>query len=134
MLIVDVDPFRTGSLFHPDAVYRINVDSDGDIQADASFSFVFSEPGDGGQTVTAYYATGSQARQAEPPATCSSSRRLSASTAPLSPSRSARLRMFAGVRSDPFFADAEGALHGFQWTGIDTFAGKNVLVHRAGGA
>jgi hypothetical protein len=36
-------------------------------------------------------------------------------------------RLFFGVRSDPFFADAEGALHGFQWTGQDTFAGKNVL-------
>ena len=36
-------------------------------------------------------------------------------------------RLFIGVRSDPFFADAEGALHGFQWTGQDTFAGKNIL-------
>jgi Domain of unknown function (DUF4331) len=36
--------------------------------------------------------------------------------------------MFAGVRSDPFFADAEGALHGFHWTGEDTFANKDVLT------
>jgi hypothetical protein len=36
-------------------------------------------------------------------------------------------RLFMGVRSDPFFADAEGALHGFKWTGQDTFAGKNIL-------
>src|SRR4029077_10253250 len=36
-------------------------------------------------------------------------------------------RLFFGVRSDPFFADAEGFFHGFEWTGQDTFAGKNVL-------
>jgi hypothetical protein len=36
-------------------------------------------------------------------------------------------RMFIGVRSDPFFADAEGAFHDFQWTGPDTFANKDVL-------
>jgi hypothetical protein len=27
----------------------------------------------------------------------------------------------------PFFADVAGALHGFQWTGHDDFAGNNVL-------
>jgi hypothetical protein len=36
-------------------------------------------------------------------------------------------RVFIGVRSDPFFADGEGAFHDFQFTGDDTFAGKNVL-------
>ena len=34
--------------------------------------------------------------------------------------------VFAGLRSDPFFADVEGTLHGFQWTGHDDFAGNNV--------
>jgi hypothetical protein len=36
-------------------------------------------------------------------------------------------RVFIGVRSDPFFADGEGAFHDFQFTGDDTFAGKNIL-------
>jgi hypothetical protein len=43
-------------------------------------------------------------------------------------------RLFAGKRSDPFFADADGVLHwlidgqhgDFQWTGTDTFAGANI--------
>jgi hypothetical protein len=35
---------------------------------------------------------------------------------------------FVGVRSDPFFADGEGAFHDFQFTGDDTFAGKNILT------
>jgi hypothetical protein len=37
-------------------------------------------------------------------------------------------RLFFDVRSDPFFADVDGALHGFEWTGHDTFTGKNVLT------
>jgi hypothetical protein len=44
-------------------------------------------------------------------------------------------RLFAGQRSDPFFADAEGILHwladgatgNFQWSGKDTFAGANIF-------
>jgi hypothetical protein len=31
------------------------------------------------------------------------------------------------VRSDPFFADADGAFHGFQWTGQDALANRNIL-------
>jgi hypothetical protein len=38
-----------------------------------------------------------------------------------------RIRLFAGARSEPFFADIEGALHGFQWTGHDDFVKNNVL-------
>jgi hypothetical protein len=37
-------------------------------------------------------------------------------------------RLFIGVRSDPFFADGEGAFCDFQFTGDDTFAGKNILT------
>jgi hypothetical protein len=29
------------------------------------------------------------------------------------------IRLSAVLRSDPFFADVEGALHGFTWTGHD---------------
>jgi hypothetical protein len=36
------------------------------------------------------------------------------------------IRLFTGLRSDPFLADVEGALHGFQWTGHDDFADNNV--------
>jgi hypothetical protein len=37
------------------------------------------------------------------------------------------LLLFIGVRSDPFFGDPEGYAHGFQFTGQDAFANKNVL-------
>jgi hypothetical protein len=35
--------------------------------------------------------------------------------------------LFAGLRSDPFFADPVGAGNDFQWTGKDFFADKNVF-------
>ena len=78
VLIIDSNPFMTGLLFpwlqaeihgnafHPDAVYRINIDNDGDVHADAAFTLVFSPPENGSQTGTAYYATGAVANQLEP--------------------------------------------------------------------
>ena len=66
VLIVDVNPFMTGADFHPEGVYRLNVDTDGDAHADAAFSFVFSESNGGAQTGTVYYAIGSAAREPEP--------------------------------------------------------------------
>ena len=36
-------------------------------------------------------------------------------------------RFFAGLRSDPFFADFDGLLNNFTWTGVDAVADKNVL-------
>jgi hypothetical protein len=113
--------------FHSGAVYRINVDNDGDAQADVAFTFTFSEFAHGAQTGTAYYATGAEAREPGPAG------QVLASSIPVSfgaiaqPVQAGRIRLSAGTRSEPFFADIEGALHGFQWTGHDDFAGNNVL-------
>ena len=127
VLIIDVNPFMTGSEFHPDGVYRINIDNDRDLQADVAFTFVFSQPKDGRQTATAYYAAGSQARQPEPAGDVLIEATPVGFDAAAEPVQAGLCRLFTGVRSDPFFADAEGYFHGFQWTGQDTFAGKNVL-------
>jgi hypothetical protein len=127
VLIMDVDPFMTGPDFHPDAVYRINIDNDGDAHADAAFTFVFSQLDNGRQTATAYYATGPQARQPGPAGEVLIEATPVGFDATAQSVQAGRCRLFAGSRSDPFFADAEGALHGFQWTGHDTFAGKNIL-------
>ena len=43
----------TGPEFYPGAVYRINIDTDGDNHADVAFTFVFSEYENGRQTGTA---------------------------------------------------------------------------------
>jgi hypothetical protein len=135
VLIIDSNPTSapppipapvTGPEFYPGAIYRINIDNDGDNEADVAFSFVFSEVTDGQQTGNAWYATGAQARQAEPGGD------ILAEGIPVSfdgtarPVQAGRIRLAAGLRSDPFFADVEGALHGFAWTGHDDFAGNNV--------
>jgi hypothetical protein len=127
VLIFDVNPFMTGADFHPEAVYRLNVDNDGDTQADAAFSFVFSESNGGAQTGTVYYATGRQAREPDPAGEVLIEGMPVGFDAQAKPVQAGQCRLFVGVRSDPFFADGEGAFHDFQFTGTDTFAGKNVL-------
>ena len=78
------------------------------------------------QTGTVWYATGDQAQQPEPAG------EMLTDSLPVSfdgtprPVRAGPIRMCAGLRSDPFFADVEGALHGFNWTGHDDFADNNV--------
>ena len=135
VLIIDSNPTSapppipaptTGPEFHPDAVHRINIDTDGDLHADVAFTFTFSGHQNGTQTATAWYATGSDARQPEP-----AGERLTDSLpvsfgAMVQPIQAGEIRLFAGLRSDPFFADVEGALHGFAWTGHDDFADNNV--------
>jgi Domain of unknown function (DUF4331) len=135
VLIMDSNPFTKGTEFHPGAVYRFNVDNDGDSLADVAFSFTFSASHDGRQTATAYYATGSEARTREP---CGE--KLIDATpvgfdAMAMPVQAGPCRLFFGSRSDPFFADAEGVLHWlvagqpgmFEWTGTDTFGAANVF-------
>jgi hypothetical protein len=135
VLIIDSNPTSApppiegqakGPEFYPGAVYRINIDTDGDALADVAFTFVFSEYENGSQTGTAWYATGLEARQPEPVG------QVLAESFPVSfdgaaqPIQAGQVRLFAGLRSDPFFADVEGTLHGMVWTGHDDFAGNNV--------
>lgn len=128
VLIIDANPFLCGGPeFHPDAIHRINIDTDGDLHADVAFTFTFSDPVDGKQTATAHHATGGQAQQPEPAGEVLVAAMPVGLGATAEPVRAGRCRLFIGARSEPFFADAEGALHGFRWTGIDTFAGQNIL-------
>jgi hypothetical protein len=135
VLIIDSNPTSapppipapvTGPEFYPGAVYRINIDTDGDNQADVAFTFVFSECQDGRQTGTAWYAIGEAARQPEPAGQVLSEGFPVGFDGTAQPVLAGRIRLAAGLRSDPFFADVEGALHGFAWTGHDDFAGNNV--------
>src|ERR1700736_2161943 len=65
VLIIDSNPTSapppipaptTGPEFHPDAVYRINIDSNGDLKADIAFTFTFSQFENGIQTGAVWYA------------------------------------------------------------------------------
>jgi Domain of unknown function (DUF4331) len=134
VLIMNSNPFSKGDGFHPDAVYRFNIDNDGDSLADVAFSFTFSPYDNGRQTATARYATGGDAQTREPRGEVLSEATEVGFDATAAPVQAGRCRLFIGKRSDPFFADADGVLHwlidgqhgDFQWTGTDTFAGANI--------
>jgi hypothetical protein len=112
--------------FHPDAVYRINVDTDGDAHADVAFTFTFTEYQDR-QAGTALYATGLQAREPEAVGEVLTESIPVCFDGMVRPVEAGGVTLFAGTRSDPFFGDVEGAMHGLSWTGHDDFAGNNVL-------
>ncbi|MEU0402751.1 DUF4331 family protein [Streptomyces sp. NPDC006197] len=130
VLILNVNPVAPtgGTAFHPDAVYRINVDTDGDHQADVAFSFVFSPPADGRQTVTVHRATGDQARSHEAAGQQIFTDVPVAFGSEPTTAESGPYKFFAGFRSDPFFADLDGIVAKFQWTGVDWGADKNVFA------
>ena len=135
VLIMNANPFTNGDGFHPDAVYRFNIDNDGDALADVAFSFTFTQAHDGRQTATAHYATGSHAQTREPTGEVLIEATPVGIDATATPVQAGPCRLFIGRRSDPFFADADGVLHwlvdgakgSFQWTGTDTFAGANIF-------
>lgn len=135
VMIMCTNPFTQGDGFHPDAIYRFNIDNDGDSLADVAFSFTFSEAQNGRQTATVAYATGSEAQTREPRGDVIIRDVPVGFDANAEPMDAGAWRVFIGKRSDPFFADAEGVLHWlvdgeegmFEWTGTDFFDGKNVF-------
>jgi energy-converting hydrogenase Eha subunit F len=75
-----------------------------------------------------YYATGAEARSPEPGGdVLIENTPVAFDDASAAEVMAGQVRLFIGVRSDPFFADADGSFHGFQWTGRDAFADKNIL-------
>src|SRR5205807_3135933 len=88
----------TGPEFYPGAVYRINIDTDGDNHADIAFTFVFSEYQNGRQTGTAWHATGAQARQPEPAGEVLSTDIPVSFDGTAQPVQAGRIRLFAGLR------------------------------------
>jgi hypothetical protein len=135
VLIMNSNPFTQGDGFHPDAVHRFNIDNDGDAHADVAFSFTFSQPRNGRQTATAYYATGSDAQTREPRGEVLIEDTPVGLDSTATAVQAGPCRLFIGQRSDPFFADADGVLHwlvdgakgDFQWSGTDTFGSANIF-------
>ncbi len=145
VLILNCNSFAKAAAFHPDAVYRINIDNDGDADTNVALSMVFSEPQDGRQLATVYLATGSEANKnevvGEP-----IFKDVEVSFGP-EPRifTSGPYTFFVGLRSDAFFIDFEGILNMFdhkggknftglegapdpsRWTGKDLFSNYNVF-------
>jgi hypothetical protein len=128
VLILNANTFAMAPEFHPDAVYRINVDNDGDAETDLAISIVFSEPDDGRQQATVSLARGEQARSPEAVGE-PIIRDAEVSFGPDPKiAESGPYRFFAGRRSEAFFVDFDGVLNLFDYEG-----GKNFTT-RADGA
>jgi hypothetical protein len=127
ILCVAWDAPATSKGFHPDAVYQIGVDTDGDALNDLAYNVTFSHLEGDKQVGTVRRATGQDARSNEARGdVVLDAAAVSFETEP-AVTESAGHRFFAGPRSDPFFADLEGFQNDFQFTGTDFFAGKDVL-------
>src|ERR1700738_1432745 len=103
VLIMDSNPFLEGDGFHPDAVYRFNIDSNGDSLADVAFSFTFSKLTDGRQSATDSYATGREAQMREPGGAVLIEALPVAFDAKAAPVRAGSGRLFFGKSSAPVF-------------------------------
>src|SRR4029079_6110526 len=63
VIILNANP--QADALHPDAIYRLNIDNDGDRTPEHAFSYVFSKPQDGKQTVSVFMAKGAESRSPE---------------------------------------------------------------------
>ncbi|HVB41769.1 MAG TPA: DUF4331 family protein [Streptosporangiaceae bacterium] len=126
VLILNANP-NAGAL-HPDAIYCLGIDNDGDYLNDIAVSFAFAPPAGGHQTYDAYVATGSQARSPEAVGTkVVEGADASFGTEPAIV-RAGDYTFFAGSRSDAFFFDYDGIKNLF-----DTSGGRNFTAPHEGG-
>ncbi len=129
ILILNVNPEAPtrADTFDPQASYEFKVDTNGDFEAEIAFHVAFTTLENGGQTATLYRATDVAARGTGPVG------EIIIQDAPVSFSREAKIttqrayRFYAGLRSEPFFADPDGFVDNMRWTGRDGWAGKNVF-------
>ena len=56
VIILNANP--NADALDPGAIYRVNIDTDGDYLTDIAFSYVFSKPQNGRQTVSVFAAKG----------------------------------------------------------------------------
>jgi hypothetical protein len=142
VLILNANP--NADALHPDAIYRLAIDNDGDYLNDIAVTYIFAPPVNGRQTFDAYIATGLQARSPEAAGTkVVDSADVSFGTTP-NIVASGNYTFFAGSRSDAFFFDYDGVNNLFDtsggrnftaphlsdkspWTGVDSNAEANVF-------
>ncbi len=119
VLILTANP-DAGPL-HPGAVYRLGIDYTGDYRNDIAFSFVYSPPIDGAQTVDVYLAIGAQASTV-----AAVGSQIFGDVAVSFGERSVGVEsggftFAAGARRDPYHVDRDGA-------GRDSHAETNVIA------
>ncbi len=129
ILILNVNPLAPmlAAAFNSQAIYELNIDTNGDFVPDRSFRIRFSDVESGGQTATVHLATGDLA------AGLNDGGPVIIAGAPVSFGKDPQItergeyRFFAGLRSDPFFFDLLGFIDDFNFVHHDFFADKNVF-------
>ncbi|HLX57904.1 MAG TPA: DUF4331 family protein [Ktedonobacteraceae bacterium] len=129
ILILNVNPLAPtlANSFESGAIYEIKVDTDADAVAEVAFRITFSPNDNGNQTATVRRVTGNAA------AGVGTEGHIIIENAPVNFDSSVTItehgpyKFYAGFRSDPFFFDLVGFLHGFHFTGSDFFIDKNVF-------
>jgi hypothetical protein len=126
VIILNANP--SADALHPDAIYRLNIDNDGDCLTDIAFSYVFSTPQNGKQTVNVYMAKGEESHSPEAVGTKIFSDVEVSFGAKPNIFKSGPYTFFAGTRSDAFFFDYVGIKNLF-----DTSGGRNFTALHLGG-
>jgi len=128
VLILNANPSAEAPEFHPDAIYRLNIDNDGDCLTDLAVSYTFTPLQDGRQTAHVLMATGAQARSAE----AAGKKVIAGAEVSFGPRpnivQAGAYTFFAGIRSDAFFFDYDGIKNLF-----DTTGGRNFTAPHLGG-
>lgn len=128
VLVLNVNPFApTGAGdFHPEAVYEILIDTNGDAAADMTYRFTFSPMEEGNQLANVRVARGEETKDV-------TRGRALFKNVLVNPGMGANEtdadghRLFIGMRSDPFFFDLAGYHDAMRFTGNDHFRDKNVF-------
>lgn len=122
ILILNVNPLAPAlaNEFESGAEYLLKVDTNGDAVEDITFRFTFSPKIGGSQTATAerITAAGSQVIVAGAPVSFGKAPQITVA---------GPYKLFAGLRSDPFFFDLLGFIDDFNFVHGDFFADKNVF-------
>jgi hypothetical protein len=129
VFVLDVNPIAPtfANSFASEAVYELKVDTNGDAVANIAYRFTFSPKEDGVQKVTVLRASGQQAKDnGSDGEVIFKDVRVSFGDE-INIADSGEYRLFAGIRSDPFFFDVQGMKNNMQFTGADTFLDKNVF-------
>jgi hypothetical protein len=141
-IILNANP--NADALHPDAIYRFNIDTDGDYLTDLAFSFVFHQPLNGRQTYDVFLAKGADSRSPEAAGTKIVADAEASFTTTPNIVKAGPYTIAAGSRSDAFFFDFDGIKNLFDirgkrnftephlggkspWTGVDSNTQANVF-------
>ena len=127
VLVLDVNPEPSKEVnIDPAASYEIKIDTDGDHHPDVALHVLFDVQG-GETRADVYRSTGATARGAGrigDPVIVNARVSLGGAAAIAD---AGGYRFFAGIRSEPHFKDPKGLDNGFQFTGHDPLAERDVF-------